>query len=201
MISRSSSRREGGQPPQRGARFGGVASPALSRIDRLHASLPPLALLQLQTQAPAVWPASSSYGLTLSDHVPVCFSIAPRDQHPLPKWLVVHAELISIVSEMQVQANLTSLEPFARLKKHKAIIRAASSVALKRILNEGVSSKDQELQILATTGRAIWFDLIHLIPVAHKSFPALRGVVEVVQDHVARQKSFKIQGTLWSRRA
>jgi hypothetical protein len=94
---------------------------------------------------------------------------------------------------MQHSSDLSSLLPFERLRLHEKILRDASSAALTTILQDGGKTKVEELQVLSTTDRAVWFNMTKLIPTATKSFPILKQVVDVVDDQVVLLQPLKFR--------
>ena len=113
-----------------------------SRIDRTYTSIPPWLLKEFRISTHLITNPQQTLFYKLSDHGSVGTHLTtrpllPTHLQPIPSWLTSHPISASTLDQIETKMQLDAEgDPIKRWRNHKAAIRIASRLAMKRILSK-----------------------------------------------------------------
>ena len=137
-----------------------------SRIDRGWFACPSSLLIQMQTQSFVVGSPEEMFGMELSDHAPVVFSIGRKPQvagsHSLPKFICTDPRFKEHLNSLVDYVDIFNLPLHRQLPTLNSCIQEAGKIVRQRILFDDTPTPAANRLILASVSRAIWFNNVSL---------------------------------------
>ena len=124
----------------------------------------------------------------LSDHSPVGTHASsrpqlPREQRPIPDWIprtTIYKQQLKILEEKHNIDGIT--DRIERWELHKKLIRTASTIALREIMQKRNATPTQKLQTLASSARAVLYNNVDQVEKSIRALPDLQDVIEVNEN-------------------
>lgn len=150
-----------------------------STIDLWYTDIHPLLSTQYHINATAY--SYTAYRARLSDHMPVAFTIRPRDakppgRMPIPRW---HPRFAAFVQDASRTISFDLLHPNDAIRRMKQLFKNAARSTLRAVMSKPAATNEAKVQAVFQLARALARGDARLARRATQTFPPLAACVKI----------------------